>query len=54
MGSTTHWRGVYGGEYAPTGLRLFAWWKKNEKKRLEKPNSGSAQKSWSNQNRRNA
>jgi hypothetical protein len=42
MGSTTRRRGVYGGEYAPTGLRLFAWWKKNGEKRLQKPGSGSA------------
>jgi hypothetical protein len=42
MGSTTRRRGVYGGEYAPTGLLLFARWKKNEKKRLQKPGSGSA------------
>jgi hypothetical protein len=42
MGSTTRWRGVYGGEYAPTGLRLFAWWKKNGERRLQKPGSGSA------------
>jgi hypothetical protein len=33
MGSTARWCGVYGGEYAPTGLRMFAWWKKNGKKR---------------------
>jgi hypothetical protein len=32
MGSTARRRGVYGGEYAPTGLSLFAWWKKNEKR----------------------
>jgi hypothetical protein len=31
MGSTARRRGVCGGEYAPTGLRLFAWWKKNKK-----------------------
>jgi hypothetical protein len=31
MGSKARRRGVYGGEYAPTGLRLFAWWKKNQK-----------------------
>jgi hypothetical protein len=43
MGSTTRWCGVYDGEYAPTGLHLLAWWKKNEKKRLQKPGSGSAQ-----------
>jgi hypothetical protein len=35
--------GVYGGEYAPTGLRLFAWWKKNGEKRLQKAGSGSTQ-----------
>jgi hypothetical protein len=43
-GSTTRRCGVYGGEYAPTGFCLFAWWKKNGKKRLKKPSSGSAQK----------
>jgi hypothetical protein len=43
MGSTTRRRGVYGGEYAPTGLRLFAWWKKNGERRLHKPGSGSAE-----------
>jgi hypothetical protein len=42
MGSTARRHGVYGGEYAPTGLRLFAWWKKNEQRRLQKPGSGSA------------
>jgi hypothetical protein len=42
MGSTTRRRGVYGGKYTPTGLRLFAWWKKNGKRRLQKPGSGSA------------
>jgi hypothetical protein len=31
MGSTAQWRDVYGEEYAPIGLRLFAWWKKNRK-----------------------
>jgi hypothetical protein len=36
MGSTTRQRGVYGGEFSPTGLHLFAWWKKNEKRRLQK------------------
>jgi hypothetical protein len=46
MGSTTRRRGVYGGEYVPTGLRLFTWWKKNEKRRLQKPGSGSAE-NWS-------
>jgi hypothetical protein len=40
MGSTTRRRGVYGGEYAPTGLRLFAWWKKNGERRLQKAGSG--------------
>jgi hypothetical protein len=44
MGSTTRRRGVYGGEYTPTGLRLFAWWKKNGKRRLQKAGSGFAQK----------
>jgi hypothetical protein len=43
MGSTTRRRDVYGGEYAPTGLRLFAWWKKNGERRLQKPDSGSAE-----------
>jgi hypothetical protein len=42
MGSTTRRRGVYGGEYTPTGLRLFAWWKKNGERRLQKAGSGSA------------
>jgi hypothetical protein len=41
MGSTKQQRGVYGGEYAPTGLRLFAWWRKNGERRLQKPGSGS-------------
>jgi hypothetical protein len=41
MGSTTRRRGVYGGEYAPIGLRLFAWWKKNGERRLQKSGSGS-------------
>jgi hypothetical protein len=41
MGSTIRWRGVYGGKYAPTGLRLFAWWRKNGKMGLQKPGSGS-------------
>jgi hypothetical protein len=35
--------GAYDGEYSPTGLRLFAWWKKNGERRLQKPGSGSAQ-----------
>jgi hypothetical protein len=43
MGSIARRRGVYGGEYAPTGIRLFARWNKNRKKRLQKPGSGSAQ-----------
>jgi hypothetical protein len=43
MGSTTRRRDVYGEEYAPTGLRLFAWWKKNGEKRLQKAGIGSAQ-----------
>jgi hypothetical protein len=42
MGSTARRRGVYGGEYAPTGLRLFEWWKKNGERRLQKPGSGFA------------
>jgi hypothetical protein len=42
MGSTTRWRDIYGGEYAPIGLRLFAWWKKNGERRLQKLGSGSA------------
>jgi hypothetical protein len=42
MGSTTRRCGVYGGEYASIGLRLFAWWKKNGERRLQKPVSGSA------------
>jgi hypothetical protein len=41
MGSTARQRGVYGGEYAPTGLCLFAWWRKNGERRLQKPDSGS-------------
>jgi hypothetical protein len=40
MGSTARRRGVYGGEYVPIGLRLFARWKKNRKKRLQKAGSG--------------
>jgi hypothetical protein len=36
------WCGVYGGEYTPTGLHLFAWWKKNGERRLQKPGSGFA------------
>jgi hypothetical protein len=43
MGSTIRRCGVYGGEYAPTGLRLFAWWKKNRERRLQKAGSGFAQ-----------
>jgi hypothetical protein len=43
MGSTTRRRGVYGGEYAPTGLRLFAQWKKNGEKKLQKAGSGFAE-----------
>jgi hypothetical protein len=43
MGSTTRRRSIYGGEYTPTGLRLFAWWKKNGERRLQKAGSGSAQ-----------
>jgi hypothetical protein len=43
MGSTARRRRVYGGEYAPTGLRMFAQWKKNGKKRLQKVGSGFAQ-----------
>jgi hypothetical protein len=43
MRSTARRRGVYGGEYAPTVLHMFAWWKKNGKKRLQKPSSGFAQ-----------
>jgi hypothetical protein len=43
MGSTAQRRDVYGEEYAPIGLRLFAWWKKNGKMRLQKPGSGSVQ-----------
>jgi hypothetical protein len=42
MGSTSRQRGVYGGEYALIGLRMFAWWKKNGERRLQKPGSGSA------------
>jgi hypothetical protein len=42
MRSTTRQRGVYDGEYAPIGLRLFARWKKNGKRRVQKPGSGSA------------
>jgi hypothetical protein len=40
MGSIARRLGVYDGAYAPTGLRLFAWWKKNEERRLQKPGSG--------------
>jgi hypothetical protein len=43
MGSTARWRGVYGGEYAPTGLRLFVWWKKNGERKLQKADSDFAQ-----------
>jgi hypothetical protein len=43
MGSTARQRGVYGGEYALTGLRLFAWWRKNGERRLQKPGSGSTE-----------
>jgi hypothetical protein len=43
MGWTTRRRGVYGGEYALTGLRLFAWWRKNGERRLQKGGSGFAQ-----------
>jgi hypothetical protein len=43
MGSTTRRRGVYGGEYAPTGLPMFAWWKKNGERRFQKPGSGSTE-----------
>jgi hypothetical protein len=43
MGSTTRRHGVYAGEYAPTGLRLFAWWRKNGEMRLQKAGSGSTQ-----------
>jgi hypothetical protein len=43
MRSTSRRRGVYGGEYASTGLHLFVWWKKNRKRGLQKPGSGSAQ-----------
>jgi hypothetical protein len=28
MGSAARRRGAHGGEFSPTGLRLFAWWKK--------------------------
>jgi hypothetical protein len=42
MGSTTQRCGVYGGEYTLIGLRLFAWWKKNGERRLQKADSGSA------------
>jgi hypothetical protein len=43
MGSTARRRGAYGGEYLPIGLRLFTWWKKNGKTRLQKPGSGTAE-----------
>jgi hypothetical protein len=43
MGSTARRRGVYGGEFSPTGLRLFAWWRKNGKRRLQKAGSGFAE-----------
>jgi hypothetical protein len=43
MGLTTRRCDVYGGEYAPKGLRLFAWWKKNGERRLQKAGSGFAQ-----------
>jgi hypothetical protein len=43
MESTSRQHEVYGGENAPTGLCMFAWWKKNGKKRLQKLGSGSAQ-----------
>jgi hypothetical protein len=43
MGSTARRHGVSGGEYAPTGLHLFAWWKKNRTRGLQKPGSGSVQ-----------
>jgi hypothetical protein len=33
--------GAYGGEFSPIGLRLFAWWKKQGKKRLQKLSSRS-------------
>jgi hypothetical protein len=42
MGSTTWQCGVYGGEFSPIGLRLFAWWKKNGERRFQKLGSGSA------------
>jgi hypothetical protein len=35
MGSTDQRRGAYGGDFSPTGLRLFAWWKKEGKKTIE-------------------
>jgi hypothetical protein len=41
MGSTTRRCGVHGGEYAPIGLRLFSWWRKNGERRLQKLGSGS-------------
>jgi hypothetical protein len=43
MGSTTRRHDVYGGEYALTGLRLFAWWRKNIERRLQKAGSSFAQ-----------
>jgi hypothetical protein len=43
MRLTTRRHDVYSGEYTPTGLRMFAWWKKNGERRLQKPSSGSAQ-----------
>jgi hypothetical protein len=43
MRSTTRRCGVYGREYALTRLHLFAWWKKNGKKRLQKASSSFAQ-----------
>jgi hypothetical protein len=43
MGSIAQRRGIYDGEYAPTGLRLFVWWKRNRERRLQKQSSGSAQ-----------
>jgi hypothetical protein len=43
MGSTTRRRGVYGGEFSPIGLSLFAWWRKNGERRLHKADSGFAQ-----------
>jgi hypothetical protein len=42
MGSAAQWCGAYGGEYSLTGLCLFAWWKKEGKKWLQKLGSGSA------------